>query len=46
MSPEATLSQTKPSARVEFDGKNVSLPIVEGTDAHREALALTRNELE
>jgi citrate synthase len=35
MSPEALLPQTKPTARVEFDGKSVSLPVVEGTEGER-----------
>jgi citrate synthase len=35
MSPEALLPQTKPIARVEFDGKSVSLPVVEGTEGER-----------
>ena len=35
MSPEATIPRTKPSARIEFDGKTVSLPVVEGTEGER-----------
>jgi citrate synthase len=35
MSPEATVPRAKPSARIEFDGKTVSLPVVEGTEGER-----------
>src|SRR5690349_21482381 len=35
MNPEALRTQTKPIARVEFDGKSVSLPVVEGTEGER-----------
>jgi citrate synthase len=35
MTPELLMPQTKPVARVEFDGKSVSLPVIEGSEGER-----------